>query len=57
MATRAAGSPGPDERLRRAAREWARASCAAQGVPVKITDRTVLDAVSRLLIESRELRD
>lgn len=57
MAPRAAGSPGPADRSIAVAREWARASCKAQGVPVKISDRATLDQVAGLLVQSRELRD
>lgn len=57
MATRAAGLRGTREDFRALAQGWARDSCAAQGLAVKITDRRVLDAVSLLLVESRELRE
>jgi hypothetical protein len=32
-----------------AVREWVEASCAAQGVPLKVADTTVLSAVAELL--------
>lgn len=57
MATRAAGFRGTREDFRALAQGWARDSCAAQGLAVKITDRRVLDAVSLLLVESHELRE
>ena len=57
MARPAAGSRGQADNLEQVAREWARASCEAQGVAVKITERRILDDVARLLVESAELRE
>lgn len=51
MARRAARSPGEQQRAaaREAAAQWTAASCAAQGVAVKITDPQVIAQVAQLL--------
>jgi hypothetical protein len=48
----ASGRVCPMERVMPlAAREWVEVSCAAQGVPVKVTDRPTLRRVAALLRE------
>jgi hypothetical protein len=47
MGRRPAGQPGTD--LAAQARAWVEASCAAQGLPVKVTDRKLLSDVAELL--------
>jgi hypothetical protein len=44
-----AGSPGPRERIVELAREWVETSCAAQDLPVKVTEASVLSSVATLL--------
>jgi hypothetical protein len=50
-----AGSAGSCQALSERARAWVHASCAAQGVPVKIGDPRVLRAVAGLLVEAPAL--
>jgi hypothetical protein len=51
MARQRAGCSGPpDDRAARLA-AWVEASCVAQGVPVKITDRALLAQVAELVRE------
>jgi hypothetical protein len=52
-----AGSPGRSDELSEIARRWTDASCAAQGIEVKITDPGVLAAVATLLSASRPATD
>ncbi len=44
-----AGLPGPSDAVARLAREWTEQSCAAQGLPAKVTDRAVVAQVAALL--------
>lgn len=37
-------------------RRWVNASCAAQGVPVKVDDAAALEAAARLLATSKNAR-
>lgn len=55
MAHRAAHSPGDETqaRVRSRAADWARASCAEQGVALKVTDPVVLAQVAQLLTPPR----
>lgn len=49
MGRRPAGQPGTD--LTAQVRAWVDASCRAQGLPVKVNDPQVLNAVATLLAE------
>ena len=49
MGRQRAGRRGLDDALISLAHEWARRSCADQGVPVKVTDPGTLGHVARLL--------
>jgi hypothetical protein len=49
MARQRAGLPGPTDDLAGRARQWVEASCAAQGLPVKVASRSVIVEVAALL--------
>src|SRR4051812_40674852 len=44
------------EGLRTAAREWVARSCAAQGIPVKVSDPATIRKVAAIILEARAMR-
>jgi hypothetical protein len=49
MARPPAGPPGPSDSLAALARQWVEQSCLDQGLPAKITERSIVVQVAELL--------